>query len=171
MKLVLPEEVNVLDVVELFDELYNESELVNGCGNLEKMDVDEWLLFTKNNRDKETCYKGILPNTTYVLVDNEEAIGFLNLKHELDDKARIRYGHIDMSIGPSKRQKGYGRQMLGLSLDKAREKGLDRVLLIAEQGDKVTNKIILDNGGQLDNTVIIVEDDEASYWKRYWINL
>lgn len=171
MKLVLPEEIKILDVVELFDELYNESELVNGCGNLEKMDVDDWLLFTKNNRDKKTSSKNTLENTTYVLVDDNEAIGFLNLKHELDDRSKIRYGHIDMSIGPSKRQKGYGRQMLALGLEKARQKGLDRLLLVAEQGDDITNKIILANGGQLDNTVIVVEDDEASYLKRYWIDL
>ncbi len=171
MKLVLPEEIKILDVVELFDELYNESELVNGCGNLEKMDVDDWLLFTKNNRIKEAGKKNGFPNTTYVLVDDNEAIGFLNLKHELDDRSKIRYGHIDMSIGPSKRQRGYGRHMLGLALDKAREKGIDKLILVAEQGDYVTNKIILDNGGQFDSTLIVVEDDEASYLKRYWIDL
>jgi predicted acetyltransferase len=57
-------------------------------------------------------------------------------------------GHIGYDVRPSERGKGCGTRLLRLTLQKARELGLDDVLITADEGNAASWKVIERNGGR-----------------------
>ena len=110
-----------------------------------------------------------IPSTEYWLIDGEEVVGGLNLRHELNDILLQIGGHIGYEIRPSKRRQGYGKEILRLGLEKARERGLSRALVTCDANNIGSKKIIEYNGGVFENAV----DVPRSMVKRlrYWITL
>lgn len=74
-------------------------------------------------------------------------IGFITLRHWLNNKLLKYGGHIEYSIRPTERRKGYGSEMLGLALDEFRNRRLDRVLVTCRKENIGSSKVILNNGG------------------------
>jgi len=76
-------------------------------------------------------------------------------------------GIIGYYIRPSQRRKGYGSLILALSLDKAKQLGLKKVLVTCNDDNVASIKIIERNGGKLADKV------KAGFSKvltrRYWI--
>ena len=50
----------------------------------------------------------------------------------------------------------------------ARAAGLDRLLLVCDDDNIASEKVILKNGGQYENTLF--DPDEQVFVKRYWID-
>jgi predicted acetyltransferase len=96
-------------------------------------------------------------------------MGTLSLRHELNDMLMRIAGHIGYQIRPSQRQRGYGTELLRLGLQKARQLGLTRVLVTCDENNIASQKVIVYNGGQLENSVAV----EGSHIPklRYWIDL
>ena len=113
---------------------------------------------------------GFVPQSAYWLVDNNRFTGRLSLRHFLNDNLRIVGGHIGYDIRPSERGQGYGKLMLQLGLQKARELGLDRVLLTCNDDDVRSIRVIERNGGVLADTVPR-ESPGSGLSRRYWIDL
>ena len=59
-------------------------------------------------------------------------IGRLNLRHTLTKSLFEVGGHIGYEIRPSMRQRSYGKEILRLGLEKAREHGLQHVLVTCD---------------------------------------
>ncbi len=78
-------------------------------------------------------------------------------------------GHIGYVIRPSKRRLGYGTVLLRLGLNKARERGLSRVLLTCGETNSASRKIIEANGGQFEDAVVVA--GQTAKTLRYWISL
>lgn len=117
----------------------------------------------------ENLPDGLVPQTTYWLVDGDEFIGRVSIRHTLTEQLLKEGGHIGYDIRPSKRQMGYGKQILELSLSKAKELGITKVLVTCNENNIGSKKIIEANGGQLEN---IVEMGEGKPRKlRFWISL
>ena len=64
---------------------------------------------------------GYVPETTYWLVDGNEFVGRVSIRHRLTEHLREIGGHIGYDIRPNKRRQGYGNKILELALPKARE--------------------------------------------------
>ncbi|SDB94185.1 Predicted acetyltransferase [Pelagirhabdus alkalitolerans] len=118
------------------------------------------------------CEKGIEPpenwipeNSTYWLIDNQEVIGVVNIRHYLTKPLFNAGGHIGYGIRPSKRNNGYATQILSLALEKARDLNLDKVLLVCHSTNTASKKIILKNGGEMDNDY----NDGENILNRFWI--
>lgn len=119
--------------------------------------------------DKETDPQpGYVPDTEYWLVVGEVYAGRINLRHHLTDKLLVYGGHIGYDIRPSLRRRGYGTQMCRMVLDKARERGLDRVLITCDDDNIGSQKIIEANGGVLWDKV---NNGRETLTRRYWITL
>ena len=107
-------------------------------------------LFIKSFSDES---KGIglvgtrVPQTTYWLVDDSEYIGRVSLRHTLNDNLRNVGGHIGYDIRPSMRGKGFGTEALRLVLPKAKELGIQKVLLTCDSTNIASKKIIESCGG------------------------
>lgn len=110
-----------------------------------------------------------VPMSDFWLIDGDEYVGRLSLRHELNEALLLWGGHIGYQIRPSKRRRGYGKEILRLGLIKAKESGLSRVLVTCDEDNIGSRKIIEYNGGQLEN---IVEVKDSPVRKmRYWIDI
>ena len=70
-----------------------------------------------------------VPSHTYFLMCEGKIIGRSELRRKLNPELEARGGHIGADIRPSERKKGYGTLILTLTLEKARELGLKKVLI------------------------------------------
>jgi predicted acetyltransferase len=114
--------------------------------------------------------EGFVPHSTYWLVQGDsEIVGVSNLRHRLTDSLLREGGNIGYGIRPSARRCGHGREILRLTLDKARELGLSRVLLTCGRENRASVRVILANGGVLESEGFIAERGEVV--QRYWIDL
>lgn len=138
--------------------------------DMKNMDYDELLNYFYQAEHDINLPSGYVPDSNYFFVDeNHEIIGFVNIRHYLNDiLLRIR-GHIAYGIRPSKRGKGLSKVMLKLALEKAKEKGINRVLMVCDKSNRASAKTIIANGGILENEVYDVTDHEII--QRYWIDL
>ena len=110
-----------------------------------------------------------MPQTTYWLIDNDEFIGRVSIRHTLTESLLKEGGHIGYDIRPSKRNMGYGKRILELSLPKAKELEIDKVLVTCNETNTGSKKIIEANGGILENSIEMGEGKPAKL--RYWILL
>ena len=110
-------------------------------------------------------------STTYWLYDDEKdiLIGASNLRHYLTDDGLRLWGHIGYGIRPSERRKGYATKLLELTLQEAKNKNINRVLLGTYTENIGSWKVIEECGGRLEN--IVVEKETGLPVKRYWISL
>ena len=108
--------------------------------------------------------------TTYWLVkDNEIVLGESRLRHRLTPALENEGGHIGYAIRPRQRRKGYGTCILRLTLEKARDMGLDRVLVTCDTDNLASARIIEKNGGALAGYGI--SPQSGIQVSQYWIDL
>ncbi|MDY0210436.1 MAG: GNAT family N-acetyltransferase [Acholeplasma sp.] len=114
--------------------------------------------------------RGYVPDSNFLFVDEkDEIIGFVNIRHYLDEILYKIRGHIAYGIRPSQRGKGYSKVMLSLALEEAKNKGIKRVLMVADKSNIASGKTILSCGGVLENERYDVTDHEVI--QRFWIDL
>lgn len=114
--------------------------------------------------------EGFVPHSTYWLVrDGAEVVGVANLRHALTPALRVEGGNIGYGIRPSARGRGYGVAILALALERARDLGLDRVLLTCAKTNVASARSIERNGGVLADEAYLPARGEVVL--RYWIDL
>lgn len=113
---------------------------------------------------------GYIPSTTFWLAaNNAKIIGESRLRHWLTTSLEYEGGHIGYVIRPSERRKGYGTRILALTIEKAIDLGLNRVLLTCDTDNIGSARIIEQNGGKLASQGI--SNSSGKPISRYWINL
>jgi predicted acetyltransferase len=125
-----------------------------------------------DNRDPAKLKPGYVPNFTYFLVDDNNFIGFINIRTCLTD-ALLRYGgNIGYAVNPAYWRNGYGTKLLELGLRKAKEMVTDNKVLLTCDDDNIGSyKIIEKNGGVLENKVQNESEGETFLTRRYWIKI
>ncbi|MEH6850137.1 GNAT family N-acetyltransferase, partial [Bacillus pseudomycoides] len=76
--------------------------------------------------------------------------------------------HIGYGIRPSERQKGYATILLKLALEKAKELGIQKALVVCDESNIGSEKTIIKNGGIHDSNYI---EEDGNVVKRYLIEL
>lgn len=112
--------------------------------------------------------QGWIPHTTYWIIDNDEFIGVINLRHRLTPSLEKFGGHIGYAIRPTKREKGYGAKALKMLLPIAFNMGIKKILITCDIDNIVSIKIIESNGGVLQDE--IQKEGEEVPTHRYWIS-
>jgi predicted acetyltransferase len=107
--------------------------------------------------------EGLVVSDCYWVTEGDAVIGSLMLRHELNEFLLEVGGHIGYSIRPSHRRRGHASRALGLALDRAREVGLDRVLVTCDDDNVASARTIESQGGML--------EDVRGIKRRYWIAL
>ena len=79
----------------------------------------EWIEKKRNWSLGKELPEGFVPDTTYVLVDEDVYVGVFNLRHCLNDFLREGPGHIGYCISEKYRGRGYATKGLKLTLEKA----------------------------------------------------
>ena len=116
----------------------------------------------------ENLPENYVPDTELWLVDQGTFIGEVRIRHYLNEHLMQIGGHIGYDIRPSKRQRGYGSTILALALPKAKELGIERVLVTCDETNLGSKKIIEKNGGVLEGREVNPETGTAKL--RFWIN-
>ena len=120
-------------------------------------------------KDPVNAPLGELPYEDFWLMEGDEWIGKLTLRTTINAQYLHAGGHIGYEIRPSKRHLGYGTLLLRMGLEKARERGLHRVLLTCDETNVGSRKVIENNGGILENAVHV--EGQTVLKMRYWINV
>lgn len=91
----------------------------------------------------------------------DEVVGFLNLRHTLNEFLFNEGGHIGYSIKPSARRRGHASAALTLGLRVAGELGIAPVLVTCDVRNEGSRRTIERHGG--------VFEDERNGNLRFWI--
>lgn len=117
----------------------------------------------------EKLPEGWVPASTYWLITQDKKIvGAVNIRHQLTVPLLQTGGHIGYGVRPSERRKGYATQILALSLQKAKELGIEKALVVCDATNLASERTILKNGGMADESFV---EEDGNIVKRYWIAL
>lgn len=131
-------------------------------------DFESYVEKIKGYARGEHLPEGHVPDTHYWLVEGDEYIGQTSVRHSLTDHLREIGGHIGYVIRPSKRKQGYGKLILKLGLEKAKEMGIKNVRVTCDVDNLGSRKIIEANGGVFENSVPHEGFPDKA---RFWIDL
>lgn len=165
--LVVPSEKYLKSYREAFDEYQARGISTYGMTDAGSVDIFEKYANYRLERNLKPDRVG---SDYYWLVDDERDyfIGEITIRHRLNDSLAIRGGHIGYVIRCSEWGKGYGTFMLKLALEKAKEMGLDKVLITCNEANIASARVMEKNGCIYAGTV---ECDDGSRTKRYWKSL
>ncbi|TQL66900.1 putative acetyltransferase [Nocardioides albertanoniae] len=108
--------------------------------------------------------------SAFWITSDDEVVGFIQLRHELNDFLENVGGHIGYAVRPSARRQGHARRALGLTLAEARALGLERVMISCDDDNAASARTIESQGGRLQDVI-----DGSAYGygpkRRYWIEL
>ena len=158
----------IIDMLEEWIAFNMNNETNKSPGAIFKNAYDDFEYYLENLDLKHPKY-GLVPDSTYFALDLDRNIivGAVNIRYYLNDYLLNYGGHIGDGIRPSERRKGYATEMIRLSLEKCKELGINRVLIICDRENIGSAKSIQKNGGILENEVI----HEGENLQRYWIDL
>lgn len=112
---------------------------------------------------------GFVCNTVWWAFYEDEMVGRISFRHELNNDLKISGGHIGYIVHPKWRGKGIATWMLGevLKIEKVKEVG--KVLLTCDDGNVASEKSIIKNGGVFEKSVSLGESNPLK--KHFWIDV
>jgi predicted acetyltransferase len=138
--------------------------------SIRRLNYQEFEVYLNGFHDDENRKEeGKVPSTTYWGYDTQRDIfvGAVNIRHFLNEQLLLNGGHIGDGIRPSERRKGYATKLIGLALEVCKDMGLSRVLMVCDQRNIGSRKSIINNGGILENELLI----DGVLEQRFWIDL
>ncbi|MEU8239770.1 GNAT family N-acetyltransferase [Actinoplanes missouriensis] len=111
--------------------------------------------------------EGLVHCTYRWIVDGDDYLGAISLRHTLNDFLFRAGGHIGYGIRPSARRRGLVSWALGEMLGEAGKLGIDRVMISCDVTNEASARVIERAGGVLED----IRDSEIGRVRRYWITL
>ena len=151
------------DIYDMLQKLpKDENGLINHVCGMTFAEFREWLRLKQTESEQTGLVDGWkVPSTTYWLYVNGTPVGFGNVRSFLTDALRKAGGHIGYGIVPEQREKGYGKALLKLLLEKAHEAGIEKALLTIRSDNLPSQAVALACGG------VITEKTDERVW--IWI--
>ena len=150
---------------EMMDEWSNANEKIIpwSIRKVDYHDIDNYI----NSLEVKEPYGKYVPDSTFFCLDTDRNIfiGAVNIRHYLNDELIQGDGHIGDGIRPSERGKGYGNQIVKLTIDECHKMGINEILICCDKDNIISAKTIVHNGGVLENEI----DIDGIKVQRYWI--
>ena len=109
----------------------------------------QWLIVQEKWSAGRSLPEGFVPQTVFWLYDGNDPIGIGKIRKELTESSKKAGGNIGYAISSCYRNKGYGKQLLGLLLIEARKMDMNKILLTVAKTNDPSIYICLQNGGVL----------------------
>lgn len=138
-----------LDIYTMLQEIpAEENGLINKANGLTFDEYKEWLIVKQRDSEQERIVDGWkVPSTTFWLYADGIPVGFGSVRHFLTETLRKAGGNIGYGIAPAFRGKGYGKELLRLLLNEAKEMGIDKVLVTILLDNIASQAVAIANGG------------------------
>ncbi|MER7541926.1 GNAT family N-acetyltransferase [Actinomadura sp.] len=91
--------------------------------------------------------EGFVTATNLWLIDGDEYLGRIAIRHRLNDFLREIGGHIGYDVRKSARRRGHATYMLKEALPIARSLGIESALITCDVDNVASRKVIEANGG------------------------
>ena len=163
---------------QLYNDMMDEWEKYGGRLNplalkRDNVTYEKWLSWIEEDRYEKTCPKGSVPQELYFLIKNENdkeyIVGAVTIRKIFIDKLGHNGSSFAYGIRPSERQKGYGKMILRLAIEKAYEIYLYKeFILTCDKSNIESSKVIEANGGVLESEKI---DQNGNIILKYIIRL
>lgn len=141
---------------EFLTSIKSENGFENIYENISKEDFVNKALKEREESSKGINLKdGYVPDTYFLLFDDNEIVGCFKVRHYLNAYLRNGPGHIGYIIDPKKRNHGYGSRGLKLTLQQLitmPDFKEDEIYFETHLDNKVSQKMILNNGGYVHHT-------------------
>ena len=138
-----------LDIYTMLQEIpAEENGLINKANGLTFDEYKEWLIVKQRDSEQEGIVDGWkVPSTTFWLYADGIPVGFGSVRHFFFFFFRKAGGNIGYGIAPAFRGKGYGKELLRLLLNEAKEMGIDKVLVTILLDNIASQAVAIANGG------------------------
>ncbi len=169
--LVKPTKKDANDIMEFRQEFLDagETQSMPGSNGLFKFEkFEDWWKYIQTYTKQETVpVKGHVPSFEFLLKRKSDGklLGMLQIREKLTGELAVTGGHFGGCVRPSERNKGYSTQMIKLGIKKAKNIGIDKVLITCKKENISSAKSIVKAGGIFENEV----DFEDTKIQRYWI--
>jgi predicted acetyltransferase len=104
-----------------------------------------------------------VPSSSRWIEEEGRLVGFIALRHELNDYLLDQGGHIGYAVRPSARGRGLATAATALVLRECRRRGIDPVLITCDDDNAASATVIERNGGVL--------EDVRRGKRRYWVTV
>ena len=128
---------------------------INEMGNAyrENENFDDMLKRLKDRARGKNISKLDVPSSMKWVIENNEVVGTIDLRHILNKSYFERLGHVAYYIHPKKRKKGYATKALNLAIKWYKKMPINKILITCYSDNEASKKVILNNGGVLEKTV------------------
>ncbi len=132
--------------------------------------INDFTGYIQKLKDNVKGCDGWVPSYTFWLTSShDEILGVVRLRTSLDHEFVRKFaGHIGYDISPLSRRRGYGMTILKLALEKAARINLDKVLIMCDDDNIASQRIIENNGGVFESEIY---KEETKKLRRYWITI
>lgn len=164
LKLVKPSIHYKESFIEAIIEFQNEGSYKNFDSTSPEESFNNFLRKLENKEKGVSLPEGVPKESTRWLVLGNEFIGAVSWMHELVGESSHVEGSVSYGVRPSKRNMGYGTQALKLIIPLVREIGMDRVLVVCDDDNIGSIKVIESNGGVLESKIEVGGQVRRRYW-------
>ncbi|MBQ8131860.1 MAG: GNAT family N-acetyltransferase [Bacilli bacterium] len=156
------------EIIKLKKEIEEKDGIFDGIMVFKKnLTIDQ--LLNKLETLKNIKEKNYSNQISYGFFQENKLIGIFSIRPELKGSLQGHGGNIGYFIRPKERGKGYGNLILKEALKKAKEFGLEKVLITCHEKNIASAKVIEANGGEYDTDYYDSVIDETFH--RFWITI
>jgi len=142
----------------------NENGFINSVAGKSYEEYKVWLKASEENAEKKEIEDGWkVPQTTFWFLEDGKPVGFGKVRHFLTEKLLEEGGNVGYGIRPDARNKGLGKQFVGLLKEECKKLGMEKMLLTIRKTNVASRQVALANGGRIEK-----ENEERYY---IWIDL
>lgn len=121
--------------------------------HLSNEDVSEYVAHSKDASLGLNLRSGEVVRTEYWLQEGEKYIGRIQIRKKPSGRFPDIASHVYYEVRPSEQGKGYGNLLLSFGILKARHLGMNELLIVCDESNTASRKIIERNGGILKKRV------------------